>query len=452
MESKLNPSELKKVSSYLKNRTALIASTTQNARVVIRKLLTDYGVLNENISMANNYAEAVEMLQSTRADIFFSEKNIHGKNITDPELLKKDGFDLIELHSKVSPNKLTSINCLIYEEESTELLSKCFESDIDLKIQKPISYQIIESDFVPLVMSKTKTNLESKLVEKLREAVIKKDDKIVLQLIEKLVASGTKSLDAAYLMGKYYYEKGENDLAEEALLQIDVKGQKHYKYTCLLNEVLFQVGNFEEAFEAVVTLTESFPLSIQRIPLMLKTTIASRNFSYIREISEAFRRSGIECSDSNKQIAAGLIVSSKSLIEERRQRDALSNLKEAIELSKYDGLITKKAIENMLSIDALNDVKDIIDKVEYDNDGDLDKDYQLLRLKLYMKEENFSLALTTGQSLIDNGIKEKEFFYICLESSVQMGRKKTLVEDIVHKAIQVFPESKNDFEKYLSKL
>ncbi len=125
------------------NKKALLIEDMAEARIMQRKMLTDFGF--SSIDIAMKAETAIELLRSKSFDLILSDYNLGNG---------KDGQQLLEevRHSKLIPNTATFL--MVTAETSIEMVMGAIEFQPDGYITKPFSQAILQRRLAKLLQTK----------------------------------------------------------------------------------------------------------------------------------------------------------------------------------------------------------------------------------------------------------------------------------------------------------
>lgn len=125
------------------NKKALLIEDMAEARIMQRKMLTDFGF--NSIDIAMKAETAIELLRSKSFDLILSDYNLGNG---------KDGQQLLEevRHSKLIPNTATFL--MVTAETSIEMVMGAIEFQPDGYITKPFSQAILQRRLAKLLQTK----------------------------------------------------------------------------------------------------------------------------------------------------------------------------------------------------------------------------------------------------------------------------------------------------------
>ena len=125
------------------NKKALLIEDMAEARIMQRKMLTDFGFTSIDIAMKAE--TAIELLQRNSYDVILSDYNL-GKG--------KDGQQLLEevRHSKLIPNTATYL--MVTAETSIEMVMGAIEYQPDGYVTKPFSQAVLQRRLSKLLETK----------------------------------------------------------------------------------------------------------------------------------------------------------------------------------------------------------------------------------------------------------------------------------------------------------
>ena len=261
-------------------KKALLIEDMAEARIMQRKMLTDFGFTSIDIAMKAE--TAIELLRSKSFDVILSDYNL-GKG--------KDGQQLLEevRHSKLIPNTATYL--MVTAETSIEMVMGAIEYQPDGYITKPFSQAMLQRRLNKLLETKERLFKVNKALDakeysdaiKQAEKVIEKypslegkceriigdcllelrDYRKALTLFDK-IAKSRKMPWALFGKAKCYYFTGELEKAETLLRQLMLDNRFFVSAYDWLAKVLLKQDKPEEAQSALIEAITKSPKNILR--------------------------------------------------------------------------------------------------------------------------------------------------------------------------------------------
>lgn len=284
-------------------KKALLIEDMAEARIMQRKMLTDFGFTSIDIAMKAE--TAIELLRNKSFDVILSDYNLGNG---------KDGQQLLEevRHSKLIPNTATYL--MVTAETSIEMVMGAIEYQPDGYITKPFSQAVLQRRLSKLLETKERlykvnvaldaNNFEEAIIaakqvmEKYPSLIGKceriigeslleiKEYKKALSLFKKTLKS-RKMPWALFGKAKSYFLMGELDKAEQNFRQLMLDNRFFVSAYDWLAKIQVIQGKYEEAQATLIEAIGRSPKNILR-QMELGNISLSLNDSTTAEMS--FRR------------------------------------------------------------------------------------------------------------------------------------------------------------------
>ncbi|TBR38145.1 tetratricopeptide repeat protein [Marinomonas agarivorans] len=259
---------------------ALIIEDMAEARILQKKMLTDFGFVDIDVAMKAE--TAIELLKSRRYDVVFSDYNLGNG---------KDGQQLLEevRHSELIPN--TSSYLMVTAETSIEMVMGAIEYQPDGYITKPFSQALLQRRLQKLIETKIKLyDVNQALDNKDYRAAIKAADE-ALKTYPYLESKCTRIKGDCYLelkeydqaielfseamadrkmpwalfgLAKAYFFKDQYDEAEPRFRQLTLDNRFFVNAYDWLAKCLLKQNKKEEAHATLLEAIEKSPKAILR--------------------------------------------------------------------------------------------------------------------------------------------------------------------------------------------
>lgn len=262
------------------NQKALLIEDMAEARILQKKMLTDFGF--KQIELAMKAESAIELLRANTYDVVLSDYNLGSG---------KDGQQLLEevRHSNLIPN--TSTYLMVTAETSIEMVMGAIEYQPDGYISKPFSQALLQRRLLKLIESKQKLySVNHALDQKNYELAIQESVKVVeehpfleskcsrikgecfLELEQfdnaiELFQSALKERKmpwALFGLAKAYFFKGDYSEAESRFRQLMLDNRFFVNAYDWLAKCLIKLDKKEEAQATLIDAVAKSPKAILR--------------------------------------------------------------------------------------------------------------------------------------------------------------------------------------------
>lgn len=419
---------------YLATFKFLIIEQGPSLKATIRQVLCDHGVPLSNVTIVENFNDAVTSIGEIKQNIVISRLDIDG--VPCDEVINK--------HLEECPNRLRNLFFITTEKNSPALASAMSEKEIDGVIFKPLNGKVLmEGVLVPL-LKKAKPSEDLKNLEQGRENYFSKEYNEAKKYLELPEESSIKSRALWY---KALIQIEENDLkgASASLEESIDLNPENIRSLYSIFEVHMKNKSFQNAYIAARSILEIAPINPSRIPDFVKISVATQNFKDVSKYSQIFESMDIEDSFLKKNISVGLYISGKFLAtKEGKSDEAFKTLEKASKLSNYDPKILAGIIDLFIGLGKTQEADKLLGKIP---EKERNADVNILELRLNSVMLSAPQTLNQAMQMIQKGIKNDYVYEIAIDKSKECGRNSAAIEDLVDLAIRDFPNKKDHYYK-----
>lgn len=389
----------------------------------------------KEVEVADSYEEALQKFSSLAPKVVF----------VDYEMKKgQSGFDFYNVFKETHKSRLETLFFLVTEKNSDSLASRVAEEDIDSMVVRPFTYTALEKLFLDVISNKLKPSDYFKIIEQGKVLITEQKFEEAMTVL-----AGAKGIDPKPTLACYY-----EGVAAKALKNIE-KAQAcfeaglaieptHYKCLFGLFDLKMEGSDFEKAYALATKISQSHPISPNRIPTFVRLSVVNRAYddilNYYRIFSELDQADAMLAT----YIAAGLVICGKSLLNRGNSKDGLSALKKATEVCKGKVSILQEIIVTLfkagLEEEAGRELSKAPDAVKND------PKVLLAELELIQKKGSKDHVLQRCLELLKQGVKEELVFELAISYSVELQRRKDAVEELVAAACLAHPARSDHFK------
>lgn len=160
----LTAAETKKISAFMADRKALVASANATFRPFLRKMCTTLGMRTLNVDSADTFDEADEKMKSMHPQFVFA----------DAKMGTHSGFELLAQLRAAYPSRLESFFFLISESSSPSVAARAMAEEVDGLIVPPITIERLEEAFMTALEQKMAPTDYTKCLENGKTLLSKK--------------------------------------------------------------------------------------------------------------------------------------------------------------------------------------------------------------------------------------------------------------------------------------
>ncbi len=430
-----NDAKNSEIVNYFKGKVALIYETSSSGRSTLKKVLSNLGMDTINIHMVQDMEDAQIIMKSKKPHIVISAYNLG----------KYTGLDLLDIHLENSPNRLDVIFCLLSEKTSLAAATIALEREIDIYIARPFNLQVLEDEFLKVLEEKVSPSAQVKNLEEAKEYYFAKDYEKAIAQLERSVSHDAPTLvaKAQFYKGNSFKELGDLEKALESYIEALELDSKHYGSLQGARDITFEKKDYQEAYKFQARLLKEYPLNPFHIPLITKLSILTEQYDDIYKIWKLFDQ--LEEADPiiKLNVSAGMTILAEHLMRSDKNDSAIEILESAVKFSMGKKEILRRIITNLIKLGATEKADQIFGSFADENKNT--KEFKLMELEINNKAHSAEKTLMYAMNLTREGINDEIVYQIMLEKSVQLDRKAEEIDDIVHKATQLYPNSKERF-------
>lgn len=427
-----------KIKSYIKPKKALLVTGNATDRNSWKRILHEFGMPISQINGVSSYVEAQEEIESGSPEVLFI-------NI-DEDL--EEALEIIDLHNKLVPNRAEACSLVCSDRNSVAISVKVAESYVDGMLLKPYNQQDL-TDLVELSLEEKVTmKKEVKFYFDILADIKTEDIETAQAKVENYMERKPDSAFPYFLNGLIREEKNNLDEAIQNYLKALEWDEKNYQALTRLFDLYILNKNYQEALPCAEVLCEEYPVSPDRIPDILRCSIACKNFENVTQFCEMILSNKEPMTGVEKPVAAALALSAKVLSGDQDQRElVVSSALKAISLTERASIIFVTALGALLTVDNFRDTKKILDEIPND---EMTEELLAIDLLYTYKQEAPEKAFVKAQNLVKFDKANEESYEILIQAAHKIGKSTDQIEDIIFEASKVFPEKKDHFKSLIS--
>ncbi|MCK5883532.1 MAG: hypothetical protein KAG61_07570 [Bacteriovoracaceae bacterium] len=425
---------------YFQGKKALVVHPSSSIRMTIRKVLTGIGISNNDITQTDSLKEATKIVVDERPNFVFSFMNSEDESC----------LELSELSAKSCPNRLRGGFFLLTSENSSSISSLMYDYEIDAIITQPYTNKSLESAILNSIEPKVKPTPAFTILCNGKEQLFLNDEDKAYDIFTEATMIGKGVATAFYYLARIESLRNNADDAISFIADGLKDNPKNYYCLSFGTTLLFDQKRYVEAYDYAQKLLENYPLSPMRIPELIRLSIATQNFEDIVGFGELFKELENLGGTVKRYISAGLATCGRYLVKKDDFESASPILKEALSYSNGKVMILENIVWSYCLAGELLQGRAVYQKMceVFKIDENRMKEYDLRMVNEFSNDITETILL--GAKIIGEGVSSFSVFKLVLNSMIGLDRKEELREDIIHTAIKKFPESKDEFLKYLN--
>lgn len=426
----LSPTAQAKISEYLKGKRFLLIDPFKSCRILMKKLLANFGVPLPAISVATNLAEGLEMLDSLNPHYVFCYYRDEESEI----------LPIVQKHFEKHPDR-TQAAFFQFISQTDAYFGAAIKREypIEASIYEPLTGDKINIPFMQDIKSKLAPSENLKALQKIKELYYSGKNKACFEQATSMAHDLKGDIsDIIYYSGLALIKLNQSD---QAIYRFETALEYRLHHYGALKQLFLgylKKGDWEKAYEYQTGLLENHPLNPALIPQHILVSIRMKKFAQIYDIAVLFAELPVRDQDTQKHIAAGLVMAGRFFMKVKDPELGKKILFKAGDLSNGRIEIIKNVAMGLLEGKFFDDGYAIIDKFAQDADNSLD--YQVLELEYMERAGRYTQAMTLGIGLIKKGMKTFNVYQAVIRASIKMKRGVDVVNDFVNAGASAHPE------------
>lgn len=422
--------------NYMKEKRALIADNSSNSRPVLRRLLAQLGMKNQNVDIAESFEEAEKKMRGMRPHFIFADYGLGDKTHT--------GLDLLASLREQFPGHLESAFFISSEKRSNLITAQIIEQDVDAFLPKPYSYSSLEDLVVKVLREKLTPSEYVQCIDTGRIHLQGREFKEALQNFQRARGLDPRPALACYFLAITLNQLKKVDLARSTFEEAVKLDPSSYRTLTSYFDFLMEQKSFPRAYEIGSQIWKSFPILPARFPQYLRVTIQTGHFGDVLGFYETLSADDSLDEINANFLAVGLVTAGKYFIKQGDQPQGATLLKKSLIIGKGKLKIFKEVVsvflENGLEQEALELLSNAPKEVKES------REVSLLEFEHVNRTSSADKVIQMGMNLIGQGIHEVRIYEILIRRSIEMSRRADAIEELIHRATQQFPEQRAFFE------
>ncbi|MFW5887682.1 MAG: tetratricopeptide repeat protein [Bacteriovoracia bacterium] len=423
------------VQSYLSDKGVIIISGHSSTRLSLLKTFSQMGFNRDKIYKAENFNEGLGLIQQNQPNFIFASSQLNNKT----------GYDLLETHLQIYPNRLIAGFCIISPDNSLSETCKVSEKEIDLQIIQPFTAQSVIDSFYESINSKVSPNNFQKAIEEARSYIHQKQYDLALTILEQIKMMDNPVL-AYFYEGQIYRNLEKIDKAVSSFEEGLTFDKHHFLTLNSLLEIYLERKNYPKAYKICNTIFKKYPINPEKIPDISRCMIATGNCDQLVSYFKTYKQKDYLSPTLSRAIAAALAIAGKYYLKFNRRKDAIKVLKEAGQMAKGNIPILKSIISSLIMAKLPEEADRLLMTIE--SEYRTNPEVIVMELEVFDHFGNAAQILKRATDSLNNGIKDPVVYDIIIKRSLELG-KIDYAKEQCFKAKQEFPELQAHFNSYL---
>ncbi|MCO4793628.1 MAG: hypothetical protein KC493_07955 [Bacteriovoracaceae bacterium] len=435
----LRSSSKEKIQKYFVGKQFLVIDPYKSCRILLKKLLAGFGVPLGGISVAVTLKEGLEMMDSLNPSYVFCYYRDDESVIT----------PIIQKHFELQPDRtLAAFFQFVSQTDAYFGAATKRDFPIEVSIFEPLTGDKINIPFMQDLKKKFAPTPEFKSLQNIKCLYYMGKNKECFEEATNAANNFTGDLsEFLYYSGKALIKLNRND---EAITRFETSLDYQLHHYGSLKELFLHYlkkGEWEKSYQFQTGLLENHPLNPSLIPQHILVSIRMKKFAQIYDIAVLFAELPKRDKDTQKHIAAGLVMAGRFFMKVKDPELGRKILFKAADLSHGRLEIIKNVAMGLLEGKFFDDGYELIDK--FSEEAENSMDYQVLELEYLERAGRHSKAMAVGINLLKKGMKTFNVYLAVIKSSVKMKRNIDVISELVDAAAKTHPDRSTEVFRIL---
>lgn len=445
----MDEKSIAQIKKYVKGKKFLIVDNSSVGKASIKKMLTQTAVSKTNILSANNFEDAKEIVKNQKPEWIFCNYMIGGESYE----------ELLSLHLKMRPERITSGFILLSENNSLEISVHVAQSQVDKLVLIPFTVVSLQQEFLKVMLPKANPTPYQVHVELGKQYFYTDPDK-ALSYFNKAKRLEKGPTAACYYEGMLYLKEKSLEKARSCFEEGLKYQPLHYQCLSELFQIMVKLDEKHKAYKLARCLIDHYPVNPELLPTLTWLSVACAEYDDIFEYHSAFKQVVNPDKDMKNYIAASMAIYGKKVIKDKfkEEKETSSELySKALEvIERASEICDGKPLIYASLVEALKEAQEIelLDRVLSKALAQFPESREIRILEVLVGNLQATAAegLKLVQDSIQKGLKSPELYEVLIKRAIEMNLAKQKVEEHYEKACRDFPDKRNSFEELISEI
>ncbi|OIQ19840.1 MAG: hypothetical protein BM556_04980 [Bacteriovorax sp. MedPE-SWde] len=430
---------LEKLKAKYSKQSVLIVSSNKTIRNTLKRAFATLGFQMTNISVAEDYSEAKKTISEFAPHVVIS--NLY---LSDG----KSAIDLQKHHREYFPNSLNNLFMVLTEIDEHYVESLEHEYELDGLFLGQFNFKEYVENFAEVLERKMVTSKADILEAKVKEALAKKDAQAAFTFLTAATEAGLEDYRRKSLEADAHYLN--NDHKSALKLYEEVLTEDSCNFHALINTITINYSdkNYGVAHDYCEKFLSHFSSPPRHLPVILKIFLFNKEYFRIIKLCKEYDHDDRLEVSVKLNIAAALALCGKSLLADQKDF-AVEAFERAISVSGGQSFnILQMVVTSLVSDPDLIEKSIAILEKYRDNFSDVNQ-FVALEFDVLTSKRSAQENLSEGMMLIKKNVKSYRIYETLISSSLETGRRKEAIEDLVFEACREFPDYSTQFKRYI---
>lgn len=432
--------QLQNVKDFFKSKKAHIAISNSAMRSMVRGVLSGLGMAANQISASKTFKEAAQFIESENPELIFTEFEYDDHFGIELSILQKDYCS--DLNQRLF--------FLFADSGMESSVAAAAEEEVDAYLIRPISEQSLLEYLVKTVHIKQNPSEMSKILVSVRQLISNKElDRAQTTLaFSQMTLSPHPALH--FYLGYISQLLGKHKDALKAFEEGLALNPRHFKSMYGKFMSLYYLGRKVDAYHYVTELKKIYPLTPELLKYAFVVVVETYNFDEVEQYYQLYLRQ-VRKPESLKLIVSTALLTSGRVMLRKDAKDinrVLNCFAKGAVISGRQVEFIEGIIKELIEHNLTNHLNQFFDMFKEDEISF--KLVKSLRFKQWVSERRDGhFLLNEGKRMIfDNHADDYVIQYV-LDLAKSMD-KMTLVQSLVVRLMENFPERRQEFAVHLS--
>lgn len=421
---------------FISTKRILVADPVSGSRAGLAKTIIDMGAKTTNVLTASSFEVAETEIERVQPDVI----------ITDYDLGKRSGLDLLPLMRKHKPDPRQTLFVLVTGNTSQSAVAQAAEEDVDTFTLKPYTIEVLKKTILKAALQKIRPSTYQLKIDEGKSKLFEGHADEAMAIFEAAMKLDPKPALAFFYHGQAEMMKKALDTAQEDFAEGLNYNKIHYKCLTGLYDVLMQQKQFTQAYDVVKRIARYFPANPARLAQVLRLAVMTQSYEDIEKYYQIFIGIDSRNDEMIKYMCASLVVCGKFYLRRSFNNRALELFQKAGATAAGRVKILREIVSSLCEFDLAKDAQEYLKR--FPSDTQSGPDYLSMQLLVMSRLHAPELVVDSARKLIASGIEDPVIYEVAIEKSVSCGLKDS-AENMVFEASKKWPKEANRFSSLL---
>ncbi|HTL12483.1 MAG TPA: hypothetical protein VL588_08355 [Bdellovibrionota bacterium] len=428
--------DVQSIKQLFARKVAVCVEPDGVARTKLKALLAELGFTADKITIVENHRLGVKAALIKKPQVILMEYPAVGAPAIEM---------LAEFRKKAEAAQNTTVFYMA-DPGLPHAKTAAARDEVDGVLLKPLGFASVAREVGDAVRKVDQPSLYEKTLRSAR-AVRWAGGNVDVAIHEFQKAHGLASTesDAHASLGELELERGKPVDASKYFTEGLRINSSDYRCLVGLSRSLLDLGKPIDAYKFHEKCLRNFPLLPERVPEVLRLSLASKHLDDLVSYQELLRKWKMTDPKILRALSGALVLAARSLVIRDRAKTAVDYFKRAWELADGNPSARVSVATAMIRCGVAREAQPLLN-----DDAAVAQNAEVLLAQFddIYRQGDPKQCVTFGVDLLKQGIKSPALYLGVIEKSVAMGRRRGVVEEIINQAIRDFPDQTSQFEDY----